>query len=91
MQDNVFLLPAELTIYEVGEVYSEFKSLAKDEDSLLLDGSQLLEIDCAGFQLLSWLSHERNGHRIINPSSQLSRYLARFQPNLTDATGRVNV
>ncbi|MBW3694738.1 STAS domain-containing protein [Vibrio sp. T187] len=47
-----YLLPAELTIYEVGEVYADLMALVDDTKLLNLDGSRIAEIDTAGIQLL---------------------------------------
>lgn len=54
MSEQVYVLPSELTIYEVEETYRELRSLVNESDGVVLDGSNVVEMDSAGFQLLIW-------------------------------------
>lgn len=52
-----YVLSAELTIYEVYELQSELESLLGSlQEDLVIDGSQVVELDSAGIQLLIWLT-----------------------------------
>ena len=54
-------LPEELTIYNVSSLREEILELLADKEDLILDGSQVQEIDAAGVQLL--LSLEKTTFR----------------------------
>lgn len=49
-----YVLPQELTIYEVEEAYQELRLAIQEHDFVQLDGHHLVELDTAGFQLLIW-------------------------------------
>ncbi|MGC9402768.1 STAS domain-containing protein [Vibrio genomosp. F10] len=56
MDIKVYLLPQELTIYEVNEVHQDLLDLIETNELIQLDASQVEELDTAGFQLLIWFS-----------------------------------
>lgn len=52
-----YVLSAELTIYEVFELQAELEALLGSlQEDLVIDGSQVVELDSAGIQLLIWLT-----------------------------------
>lgn len=60
-------LPAELTIYTVGELAPQLAGWLPDaSSSLQVDASRVTEVDTAGLQLLIALSQHcrRQGHRL---------------------------
>ncbi|NOH24024.1 STAS domain-containing protein [Vibrio europaeus] len=73
MSDQVYVLPSELTIYEVEETYRELRSLVNESDNVVLDGANVVEIDSAGFQLLVWFlrcSHQPISRNAIRQPSE---------------------
>ncbi len=76
MSEQVYVLPSELTIYEVEETYRELRSLVNESDNVVLDGANVVEIDSAGFQLLIWFlrcSHQPISiHAVRQPSEEMS-------------------
>ncbi|WCP66035.1 STAS domain-containing protein [Vibrio tubiashii] len=77
MSEQVYVLPSELTIYEVEETYRELRSLVNESDNVVLDGANVVEIDSAGFQLLIWFlrcSHQPISiHAVRQPSEEMSK------------------
>ena len=73
-------LPAELTIYTVGELHPHWLAwLASrgDDDHTELDASAVAEVDGAGLQLLQSLAHalarQQRPLRLLRPSEVLQR------------------
>ncbi|MGF1753470.1 STAS domain-containing protein [Vibrio makurazakiensis] len=70
-----YLLPAELTIYEVGEIYADLLERVGQNKSLNVDASRLQDIDTAGIQLLvrfmNMYPHQQ--FQIINASLVLTQ------------------
>ena len=48
MSEQVYVLPSELTIYEVEETYRALRSLVNESDNVVLDGANVVEKDSAG-------------------------------------------
>lgn len=71
-------LPAELTIYTVGEWYPHCRSWAggDDADALVLDATAVQEVDAAGVQLMLSLANAlaQRGRRLLiaEPSAALA-------------------
>ncbi|WP_338415077.1 STAS domain-containing protein, partial [uncultured Sphaerotilus sp.] len=72
-----FSLPAELTIYTVGELYPQCLvwMRANARQDLPVQAQDVREVDAAGVQLLlSWsctLSSEQRGLHLVGPSAAL--------------------
>ena len=83
---EAFVLPAELTIYSVGELAPNVRDhLARSHDvdsaeSVLIDASAVQEVDAAGIQLLlslaNGLARETRLLQLIEPSEPLRRACA---------------
>ncbi|MGD8170206.1 STAS domain-containing protein [Vibrio sp. TRT 21S02] len=75
---QIYQLPEELTIYEVGDVHQQIKGILSEGDALVLDGALVEVLDSAGYQLLIWFIRyaERQGMAtpIIKPSEQIIKY-----------------
>lgn len=82
MSEFTYVMPAELTIYEVSETFQELKLSLLDHDCVKLDCRAIEEFDTAGFQLLIWfLRYQESAGReaeILNPSKVVSEHLALF-------------
>jgi len=71
-----YALPAELTIYTVGDLHASLiRDLPAADSALLLDASQVTDIDSAGLQLLLALAqaceHRGQAISLVAPSSAL--------------------
>lgn len=55
---EIFRLSGDLTIYAAAEARKEFENLIAPGESLVLDLSEIDEIDTSGVQLLLWLKRE---------------------------------
>lgn len=84
-----YVLPQELTIYEVDETFQELSSLLDDGVVLTLDASHIEEIDTAGLQLILWcLQHEAAEPVTVIQSSEKVVALAElFNVTLETANG----
>jgi len=82
MSNYIYVLPAELTIYEVEETYSELNASLQEHDDVQLDAQHVVEIDSAGFQLLMWFvlqqRSQTNEVKLLNPAPAVSTYLTLF-------------
>ncbi|PMK05138.1 STAS domain-containing protein [Vibrio sp. 10N.261.55.A7] len=72
MSAKVYLLPQELTIYEVGDVHRELIAIIESDHLVQLDASEVEELDTAGFQLLLWFSKFSKHYHKFPPFSSLS-------------------
>ncbi|NOH80484.1 STAS domain-containing protein [Vibrio sp. RE86] len=82
MSDFTYVMPAELTIYEVGETFQELKLSLLEHDCVNMDCGAIEELDTAGFQLLIWfLRYQESAGRaaeLLHPSKVVSEQLALF-------------
>ncbi|WP_070965170.1 STAS domain-containing protein [Vibrio sonorensis] len=79
MEEQTYMLPEELSIYEVTDVYQELRVLLESEQKLVLDASAVEEIDSAGIQLLVWFSRWAENRGIDSPIIAMSDKVAHFQ------------
>lgn len=72
-------LSAEQTIYQAPALQQQLAEALRQHPELLLDLSQVSEIDCAGVQVLLWLqaAMDKQGHplRLCQPSQAVSNFL----------------
>jgi anti-anti-sigma factor len=72
-------LTAEQTIYQAPALQQQLAEALRQHPDLLLDLSQVSEIDCAGVQVLLWLQAvmAKQGHslRLCQPSQAVSHFL----------------
>jgi anti-sigma B factor antagonist len=78
-------LGAELTIYQVAELYETLSAQLKRQGELQLDLSAVTEIDSAGIQLLLQLAgqSQRNNGTVtfLSPSSTMQQMMTLFRLN----------
>ncbi|OIQ26657.1 STAS domain-containing protein [uncultured Vibrio sp.] len=72
MSTQVYLLPQELTIYEVSDVHRDLLEIIESAQFVQLDASEVEELDTSGFQLLLWFSKLSKHHHQQPPFSSLS-------------------
>jgi ABC-type transporter Mla MlaB component len=82
MSTHIYVLPAELTIYEVEETHSEMVAVLNEHEDVALDGQYVTEMDSAGFQLVIWfICHQNNidlQTKLISPAPAVCAYLELF-------------
>ncbi|RTZ16576.1 STAS domain-containing protein [Vibrio aquaticus] len=86
-----YVLPQELTIYEVEETYQELCLAIQDHDFVQLDCQHLIELDTAGFQLLVWYLSQpdvsESGVNIFNVPLFLEQQMALFSIKTLQSVG----
>jgi ABC-type transporter Mla MlaB component len=84
-----YVLPQELTIYEVDETFQELSSLLDDGVVITLDGSHIEEIDTAGLQLILWcLQHDAaEPVTVIQSSEKVAALAELFNVTLETVNG----
>ncbi|MDG3087916.1 STAS domain-containing protein [Vibrio hannami] len=86
---TTFLLPQEITIYEVADIYAELLAVISQSDSLELDGKAVEELDTSGLQLLLWSRNECRKidiqWKLTSPSDELSQCLELAGFELSDS------
>ncbi|MGF1694618.1 STAS domain-containing protein [Vibrio lamellibrachiae] len=78
MGPKVYVLPQELTIYEVSDIHRELLELFESEQPVQLDASEVEELDTAGFQLLVWFAKLSNHYHVTPPLSALSSVVSNY-------------
>jgi anti-anti-sigma regulatory factor len=73
-------LPRELTIYQVGALAAELATRLASGDALALDAADVVELDCAGVQLLLALRRHAlawgRSFSVVRPSAEFSDTVA---------------
>lgn len=73
------LLPEELTIQQLEELVGEFSTALAESEQLVVDGSQVNQVDAAGLQLLLAVAKEGNSRgkpfTLVKPNRTLESIL----------------
>jgi len=76
---HLLTLSAEQTIYQAPALQQQLAEALRQHPELVLDLSQVSEIDCAGAQVLLWLQAVLQQHhrqlRLYRPSQAVSSFL----------------
>ncbi|WP_394125746.1 lipid asymmetry maintenance protein MlaB [Vibrio hepatarius] len=82
MSMHVYVLPAELTIYEVEQTHSEMVAALHEHEDVSLDAQYVTEMDSAGFQLVIWFichqSRVEHQTKLLNLAPAVCVYLELF-------------
>jgi len=81
---HIHMLHSEQTIYQVQALHQELLALLQQNDAIVLDLSEVREIDSAGLQALLWFLRYATAHgkqaSLRHASQQVQHFLALMGP-----------